>query len=325
MKRILSILVSILVVASLFANIQIGIGTIREHPTLDLIRDGIIDELDENGLLDNIDIDFQSAEGDMNVAVTIAQKFVSENKDIIISITTPLSQACAAATTEIPLLFSAVTNPIGAGLIEHFGLNSGNIAGISDMTPVVTQLKLLKLLVPDAEKVGIIYNPGEDNSVTITEIAKEGAKQLDMEIIEIIGSTTGDMISSLNSLIDEVDAIYIGSDNTAASCIETIGNVIENNKIPMITANITMARSGGIAGFGFNPYKIGRLTGKQAIELINGTSINEIESKLMDVDALDLFINMDLADELGIEIPDELVQKANFIFLDGKEMERNDL
>ena len=261
----------------------------------------------------------------MNVAVAIAQKFANENKDIIISITTPLSQACAAATKDIPLLFSAVTDPIGAGLIEHFGLNSGNISGISDMTPVVTQLKLLKLLVPDAEKIGIIYNPGEDNSVTITELAKEGAEQLDMEIIEIVGSTTGDMISSLNSLIDEVDAIYIGSDNTAASCIETIGNVIEKNKVPMITANITMARSGGIAGFGFNPYKIGRLTGKQAIELINGISINEIESKLMDVDALDLFINMDLADELGIEIPDELIEKANFIFLDGKEMERKDL
>ena len=139
LRKNLAVLIILSLSLVLFGNFTVGISSIVEHPALNAIRDGIIDYLEASDLSDSIVVDFKCAQGDMKLAKSIADQFVSDNVDVIIGISTPIAQACAGATTEIPVLFSAVTDPVGAGLIEKMGFNDQNIAGISDLTPVLSQ------------------------------------------------------------------------------------------------------------------------------------------------------------------------------------------
>jgi len=310
LKKLLGVLVILSVSLILLGNFTVGISSIVEHPSLNAIRDGIIDYLEASDLADSIEVDFKCAQGDMKLAKSIADQFVSDNVDVIIGISTPIAQACAGATTEIPVLFSAVTDPIGAGLIEKMGFNDENIAGISDLTPVLSQLQLLKLCFPDSEKVGFIFNPSEANSVTILDLAKQAAEQMDMEIIEIPGSTTSEMITSMNAIVDDIDAIYIGNDNTAASSIASLGTIAEKNSKPIIAAFID---EGVLLGFGFDYYEVGLRSGEQALEILKGKDITEIESKILSADVLELYIDLDLAERMELTIPQEVINIADIL------------
>jgi len=323
MKKILVLLLVSLFTITIFAEVKIGITAIVEHPALDACREGVLDLLEEKGLLDGVIVDFQKAQGDMKIAKSIADQFVSDGVNLIVAIATPVAQACAGATKNIPIVFSAVTDPVGAGLIEKLGNNEGNIVGVSDMTPVLTQLQLLKFVLPDAVKVGFVLNPSEANSLTLLDLAKQAAEQLGMEVIEIPGSTTSEMITSMNALIDEVDAIYIGTDNTAASSIQSLGTIAKNAGVPIIAADIDIARGGGVIGFGFNYYKIGLKTGELVAEILKGTPVNELESGILSADSLDLYIDLDLASDLELELPESLIVKADFIVENGQETEIN--
>ena len=294
-----------------------------EHPALDACREGVLDFLEQEGLLDGVVVDFQNAQGDMKIAKSIADQFVNDKVALIVAIATPVAQACAGATKDIPIIFSAVTDPVGAGLVEKLGKNDGNIVGISDMTPVLTQLQLLKFVLPDAEKVGFVFNPSEANSITILDLSKQAAELLGMEIIEIPGSTTSEMITSLNALVGDVDALYIGTDNTAASSIQSLGTIAKNADVPIIAADIDIARGGGVIGFGFNYYKIGLKTGELVAAILRGTPVSELESGILSADALDLFIDLDLAEELELELPESLLEKADFVVENGQEKEVN--
>lgn len=323
MKKILVLLLVSLFSVILLAETRIGITAIVEHPALDACREGVLDFLEQEGLLDGVVVDFQNAQGDMKIAKSIADQFANDKVTLIVAIATPVAQACAGATKDIPIIFSAVTDPVGAGLVEKLGKNDGNIVGISDMTPVLTQLQLLKFVLPDAEKVGFVFNPSEANSITILDLSKQAAEQLGMEIIEIPGSTTSEMITSLNALVGDVDALYIGTDNTAASSIQSLGTIAKNADVPIIAADIDIARGGGVIGFGFNYYKIGLKTGELVAAILRGTPVNDLESGILSADALDLFIDLDLAEELELELPESLLEKADFVVENGQEKEVN--
>ena len=144
-----------------------------------------------------------------------------------------------------------------------------------------------------------------------------------MEIIEIPGSTTSEMITSLNALVGDVDALYIGTDNTAASSIQSLGTIAKNADVPIIAADIDIARGGGVIGFGFNYYKIGLKTGELVAAILRGTPVSELESGILSADALDLFIDLDLAEELELELPESLLEKADFVVENGQEKEVN--
>jgi len=323
MKRVL-VCVLLLIGVLGFSTQTVGITSIVEHPALDAVRDGIIDVLEENGFKDgeNIVIDFQNAQGSVSTAVTIAKQFVSLNPAVMIGIATPSAQALVNASKTIPIVFSAVTDPVSASLVPSFGKNPGNVVGISDMTPVKTQLQLLKLTLPQVETVGIIYNSGEANSVTIREFAKEACDALGMRLVDITGSTTVEMVTSLNAQIKDVDAIYIGTDNTAASSIQSISKVALREKIAIVAADIDIARSGGLIGFGFNYYQIGRATGELVVQILKGASPSELETKILGQDSLILFVNTDIAEEIGIEIPQSVLDLANIVVTNGVETER---
>ncbi len=323
MKRVLVCVVLLLGVLGLSMQ-TVAITAIVEHPALDAVRQGVIDVLAENGFKDgdNIKIDYQSAQGSVSTAVAIAKQFVSLNPAVMIGIATPSAQALVNATKIIPIVFSAVTDPVSANLVPSFGKNPGNVVGISDMTPVKTQLQLLKLAIPEAQTLGVIYNSGEANSVTIREFAKEACDALGMKLIDITGSTTVEMVASLNAQIRDVDAIYIGTDNTAASSIESISRVALREKVAIVAADIDIARSGGLIGFGFNYYQIGRATGEIVLQVLNGVSTSELETKILGANSLILYVNTDIAAELGIEIPKAILDRADIIVENGVEKTR---
>ncbi len=323
MKRVLVCLVLLFGVLGLSMQ-TVGITAIVEHPALDAVRDGVIDVLEENGFKhgENIVIDFQNAQGSVSTAVTIARQFVSTNPAVMVGIATPSAQALVNASKTIPIVFSAVTDPVSASLVPSFGKNPGNVVGISDMTPVKHQLQLLKLTLPDVETVGIIYNSGEANSVTIREFAKEACDALGLKLIDITGSTTVEMVTSLNAQIKDVDAIYIGTDNTAASSIESISKIALRENIAIVAADIDIARSGGLIGFGFNYYQVGRATGELVVEILKGTPPSELETKILGQDSLILFVNTDIAEQIGVEIPQSVLDLANLVVADGVETKR---
>ncbi|WP_214078683.1 ABC transporter substrate-binding protein [Mesotoga sp.] len=323
MKRVLVCVLLLIGVLGLSTQ-TVGITSIVEHPALDAVRDGIIDVLEENGFKDgeSIVIDFQNAQGSVSTAVTIAKQFVSLNPAVMVGIATPSAQALVNASKTIPIVFSAVTDPVSASLVPSFGKNPGNVVGISDMTPVKTQLQLLKLTLPQVETIGIIYNSGEANSVTIREFAKEACDALGMRLVDITGSTTVEMVTSLNAQIKDVDAIYIGTDNTAASSIQSISKVALREKIAIVAADIDIARSGGLIGFGFNYYQIGRATGELVVQILKGASPSELETKILGQNSLILFVNTDIAEEIGIEIPQSVLDLANIVVTNGVETER---
>ena len=323
MKRVLVCVVLLLGVLGLSLQ-TVAITAIVEHPALDAVREGIIDVLIENGFKDgeNIKIDFQSAQGSVSTAVAIAKQFISLNPAVMIGIATPSAQALVNATKTIPVVFSAVTDPVSANLVPSFGKNPGNVVGISDMTPVKTQIQLLKLAIPDVKTIGVIYNSGEANSVTIRQFAKEACDALGLNLIDITGSTTVEIVASLNAQIRDVDAIYIGTDNTAASSMESISTVALREKVAIVAADIDIARTGGLIGFGFNYYQIGRSTGDLVVQILNGVSPSELETKILGQESLILFVNTDIAEQLAINLPQSILDRADLVVEDGVEKTR---
>ncbi|MGJ8455381.1 ABC transporter substrate-binding protein [Pseudothermotoga sp. U03pept] len=321
MKRLITAVTLVLCVITLGA-VRVGITQIVDHPALNAVFDGIVKVLEDAGFKVGQDvlIDRQNAQGSMQNAVAIAKKFATEKVDIVVAIATPSAQACVQAITDRPVIFSAVTDPVGAGLIKQLGKNTTNVVGVSDMVPVATQLRLIKKIFPNAKKVGVIFNPGEANSVTLNNIAKSAAPSLEMTIAEIPGTSPSEMITALNSIGPSVDVLYIGTDNTAASSIEAIGNAALRLKKPIVAADIDIARGGGVVGFGFNYFQVGVETGQLLVELLKGAKPSDLESHVVGPDSLVLYINLDIAKQLGVEIPADLVDRADIVVRDGQEV-----
>ena len=321
-KLALLILLAIAIVVS--GTQTVSITSIVEHPALDAVREGVLETLRLEGFIDGetIDVVYQNAQGSMTTAAAIARQFVMAKTDVIVAIATPVAQAAVNATSEIPVVFSAVTDPVGAGLISVLGKNPGNVVGISDMTPVLTQLKLLKLVVPDAKKIGVIYNPSEANSVVITDFAKDAGEQLGFEVLEIAGSTTSEMITSLNAMVSDVDALYIGTDNTAASSVEGLAKIAERNGVPIVAGDIDIARGGAIIGFGFDYYRIGLETGKLVAAILKGEKTENLSSGLLGADALVFYVDKDLSTKLNIELPENIIERADILVENGQEVGR---
>ena len=326
MKRLLAILVLTALVLTVGLSMhRIGITAIVEHPALEAVRQGVLDKLAEYGLNAGEDFEelYQTAQGDMNTAVAIAKQFSNSNLDLVLGISTPSAQACANAMKDIPVVFSAVTDPVGASLIGKLGKNTGNVVGISDMIPVRTHFRLMQLIMPEAQTVGFIYNSSEANSVSIRNTAKESCDELGMELVEIIGSNTSEMINALNAVVSSVDFLYIGTDNTAASSIAAIAKSAKTAQVPIMAGDIIVARDGGVVGFGFDYYNAGLETGEIVYQLLTGIEVSQIESRLMGVDSLTLYLDLDLANEIGLEIPENVIARADLLIENGKEKEKD--
>lgn len=293
--------------------IKIGITQIVEHPALDAARKGFIEALKSKGYEDgkNIKIDYQNAQGDMPTTQSIAKNFVSQKEDLILAISTPSAQAAFNATKDIPILITAVTDPVKAGLAKSAEKSGTNVTGTSDNFPIGNQFELLKKLIPNAKKVGILYNTSESNSEVQVEEAKKAAPSFGLEIVTAGLTNVNEVPQALSSLIGKVDVLYIPTDNVVASSMTIIANECFKKNIPIIGSERAHVTQGALATSGVDFNKLGYETGLQAVQIIEGKKPSDIA--IAAPKNMELLVNEDAAKKLNIKIPDDINSKAEKI------------
>jgi putative ABC transport system substrate-binding protein len=290
--------------------VTIGISQLVEHPALDSAREGFIEALKEAGYEDgkNIKIDYQNAQGDVNNAQTIARKFADEKVDMILAIATQAAQAAANVTKDIPILITAVTDPVSAGLAESLDKPGGNVTGTTDINPVDEQIKLVKELVPDAERLGILYNSGEINSKVQVEMAKEIVGELGLTLVEAAVSNSNEVSQATQSLMGRVDAIYVPTDNTIVSSIGAVIKIANENKIPVIGSERGQVDAGAIATKGIDYRELGKQTGAIAVEVLKGKKPQDIP--IEKAKNVTLIVNKKAAETIGLTISEDMLAEA---------------
>ncbi|HGO5815066.1 TPA: ABC transporter substrate-binding protein [Mannheimia haemolytica] len=293
---------------------NVAITAIVEHPALDTIRKGVVEELAREGFVEgkNIKIDYQSAQGSTATAAQIARKFVGDKADIIIPITTPSAQPIVAATRSIPIVFSGVTDPVAAKLVKSWEPSDTNVTGISDHKPIAPQVKLIQTLVPELKAVGYVYSAGEVNSAIVLEELKEEAKKQGITVVPVAVQRSADIGTAARSLNGKVQTIYISEDNAVVSAYEALHKAALEAKIPVIAADKDTVERGAIAAYAVNQYDIGVATGKTAARVLKGEKAGTIPTQ--EVSQLELSINTKTAKELGITIPEALAKEAKQTF-----------
>ena len=286
---------------------KIGISQIVTHPALDATVNGFKDALTEAGYT-NVTYDLQNAEGDMATTASIAQKFAGDNLDLVLGVATPTAQALVKAITDKPVLFTAVTDPVGAGLVQDPNAPSANVTGVSDMQPVKPILELVKTFRPDAKAVGMVYNAGESNSVFLVKQAEKDAASMGLTIVKAPAGTSAEVQAAAQSLIGRADAIMVIGDNTAVSALESIIKVAEQNKMPLVAGDPDSVKRGAVAAYGFDYYDLGKQTGAMAAQVLSGTPISDIPVEF--AKNLQLSVNEKAAAAQGVTLPQDLIDKA---------------
>lgn len=308
---ILGLITAVLISApALSAEKTVGVTAIIEHPALDAVRDGVKDALEEAGFKDgdNFHFIYQSAQNRQPTAVLIAQKFVSDNVNVIVAIGTPSAQAAASATKEIPIIFAAITDPVAAGLMQDMAKPDKNVTGVSDMAPVAEQVKFIRELLPQAKTIGYLYNPSETNSLAALKVLKKAAAENGFNLVEAAAIQTSQVRNAALALVDKVDVIYITTDNTVVAALETAIMVANESKIPFIAADPQSAERGALAAAGVNYHDIGTLAGEMAVKLLNGEKIAEIPAVI--APANNLYINKATARKIGFTFPKSVEERA---------------
>lgn len=291
----------------------VAVTAIVDHPALNAVRDGIRDELKAQGLEAgrNLRFEYESAQGNPGTAAQIARKFVGDRPDVIVPISTPSAQAVAAATKEIPIVFSAVTDPVGAKLVGSLERPGGNVTGVSDLSPVRKHLELIHRITPKARRLGVVYNPGEANSVSLVDLLKTHVGSVGMTLTEASAPRSSDVLSAARSLVGKVDAIYIPTDNTVVSAVEAVIKVGIDAKIPIYAADTDTVKRGAIAAVGFDYYDVGRQTGKMVLRVLNGAKPGELP--VQGVEITELHVNPESAKRMGVTIPQAVVAEAKVV------------
>lgn len=295
---------------ALAADKHVAITQIVEHPALDAATKGVKDELAANGFVvgKNLKWSFESAQGSVATAAQIAKKFVGDAPDVIVAVATPSAQTVAASTKTIPLIFSAVTDPVGAKLVASMAHPGGNVTGVSDMSPIGAHMGLIKRIMPAAKRLGVIYNPGEANSVSLVDLVKAEAPKAGMSVAEAAATKSGDVLAAARSLVGKVDALYIPTDNTVVSAFEAVVKVGQDAKIPVFAADTDSVKRGAVAAAGFNYYDVGRQTGKMVVRVLKGEKPAGIPAE--GVAKTELYVNPGAAKKMGIAIPADVVKDA---------------
>lgn len=297
--------------------ILIGISKIVAHPALDAVEKGIQEVV--KAQYPDARFDPQNANGEMSTASSIAQKFKSENVTLAVGIATPTAQALVNTLKDRPVIYSAVTDPVAAGLIGSTEKGEKNVTGISDMTPVRAQIELLNRIKP-IKVLGHVYSSSEANAVSLAAIARQVCKEMGIKFVETTVSNSAEVKQAVQAIAGRVDGIYISNDNTVVSALAAVTSVAKKYNIPVMSADPSSAETTPVlAAWGFDYYKMGKATGRLVIRILKGEKPETIPTIYMtDASDVDLFINLDVADELGLTIPEDIIAKANTIFEDGK-------
>lgn len=289
---------------------SVAVTSIVEHPALDSVKDGVRKALEEAGYTDakGLKWQFQTAQGNTATAAQIARKFVGDKPDAIVAIATPSAQAVVAATKSIPVVYSAVTDPVAAQLVPSLSPSGTNVTGVSDALSLEKQVELIQRIVPNAKRVGMVYNPGEANSVVVVEQMRELLPKQGLSLVEATAARTVDVGAAARSLVGKVDVIYTNTDNNVVSAYEALVKVGNDAKIPLVASDTDSVKRGAIAALGINYYDLGLQTGRQVVRILKGEAPGAIASETSD--KLELFVNPGAAAKQGVTLSDELVKSA---------------
>ncbi|MEI4353917.1 ABC transporter substrate-binding protein [Streptococcus suis] len=280
--------------------VKVGVLQYMEHESLTAAREGFVAELEANGYKEGekLVLDYQNAQGDQANLQTISEQLIDGN-DIVLAIATPSAQSLATVSTETPIVFTAVTDPLSANLVESIEKPGGLLTGTSDQAPIDKQVELLGQAVPDAKTVGILYTTSERNSEVQVEQAKELLEKAGYKVVVKGITSTNEVQDATTSLMKDVDALFIPTDNTVASTMTMIGELSVEHKVPVIGGSTDMVDEGGLLTYGTNYEALGRQTAKMAIKIIEGANVSETAVEYPET--VSLHVNEEMAQKLGID------------------------
>ena len=319
MKKLLMILSAstiLLAAAALAAAPMISVNQFVEHPALDSVLKGLQDYLKDNG----VDAEFKvhNAQANMGTATQIGQQMIGEKSDLLVAIATPSAQATAQALSKAPadlkrpMLFTAVTDPVAAGLVDAVDKPGEFVTGVSDLLPTEKHLEMIMNYKPDIKKLAILYNAGEANSKAIVASVKELSDQFGFTVVEATAPKTADVYAAAKSLVGRCDAVFIPTDNTIVAALESVIKVGTQNKLPIFAADVASVERGAVAAMGFDYYKHGYQTGAMAKKILEGAAPGSLPVEFQK--ELQLQINLKAAEAMGAPAPDALVKQATKIY-----------
>ncbi|MBT8360145.1 MAG: ABC transporter substrate-binding protein [Deltaproteobacteria bacterium] len=295
---------------------MISVNQFVEHPALDAVLKGVQDYFKDNG----VDAQFKvhNAQANMGTATQIGQQMIGEKADLLVAIATPSAQATAQALKKAPaelkrpFLFTAVTDPVAAGLVSGFDQPTDYITGVSDLLPLDKHLQMVMTFKPDIKRLGVLYNAGEANSKATVATLKELSQEFGFKVVEATAAKTADVYPAAKSLVGKVDAVFIPTDNTIVSALESVLKVGTQNKLPVFAADVDSVERGAVAAMGFDYYKHGYQTGAMAKKVLEGTSPAMLPVEFQS--DLQLQINLKAAAAMGVEPPTALIEQATKIY-----------
>lgn len=297
--------------------VTVGISQFAEHGSLDNCREGFLQGLEEAGYVEgeNLTVIYENAQSDTGTAATISDSFVSQGVDLVCAIATPTAMSAynSCMDTEIPVIYTAVSDPLSAGLVDEEGANVGNITGTCDQLPVKEQIEMIRELMPDAKTIGILYTTSEANSISTIETYKELAGDYGFEIVDTGISTIADVELAAQDLAGKVDCISNLTDNTVVSALQTVLAAANDAGIPVFGSEIEQVRNGCMAAMGLDYVQLGRQTGAMAAKVLKGEATAE-ELPYETIEGASLYVNTEAASSLGYEFSEETLDSAEEIF-----------
>ena len=291
----------------------IGISQFAEHGSLDNCREGFLEGLKEEGIEEgkNLTVEVKNAAADQGTAKQISDGFVSDKVDLVCAIATPSAQAAynSAMNSDIPVVYTAVTDPVAAKLAKEDGTPAGNVTGTSDELPIKAQLEMIREMLPDAKNIGILYTTSEANSVSAIEEYKSLVKKYDFELVEKGITTTADVSLAADDLLSKVDCITNLTDNTVVASLPTILDKANEKKIPVFGSEIEQIKIGCLAAEGIDYIALGKQTGKMAAKVLKGEA-KASEQNFETITEPGFYVNNKVAENLGIMVPDDLANNA---------------
>lgn len=319
MKKLLMILSAstiLLATSAMAASPVISVNQFVEHPALDAVLKGLQDYLKDNGV--SAEFKVHNAQANMGTATQIGQQMIGEKSDLLVAIATPSAQATAQALSKAPadlkrpLLFTAVTDPVAAGLVEAIDKPGEFVTGVSDLLPVEKHLEMITTYKPDIKKLAILYNAGEANSKAIVASVKELSSKFGFTVVEATAPKTADVYAAAKSLVGRCDAVFIPTDNTIVAALESVIKVGTQNKLPIFAADVDSVARGAVAAMGFDYYKHGYQTGAMAKKILEGAAPESLPVEFQK--ELQLQINLKAAEAMGAPAPEMLIKQASKVY-----------
>lgn len=291
----------------------VAIANMVEIPQLLEVRDGLLEGLKAAGYRDgaNLKVAYQSAQGNPTTAMQVVRKFIGERPDVLVTLTTPVTQAAVTAGRGVPIVFAVVTDPVGAKVVTRMQQPGGNITGVSDLAPIAEQIRLMKTLVPQLKRLGVLYNAGLDGSRYQLDVLKGIAGQQNLNVVEASVVTSNDAIAGMRSLVGKVDAVWVPNDVVIYAAFEAVARVAQEQKIPLFAAETRTVERGAVAAIGFDYTAVGHEAAKLVAQVLGGKKPGEMD--IVVPSAFRTVVNRKAAGATGLAIPQDVLARATVI------------